>query len=103
MWWRYTLSIKKVHFNFKRKQSTYCTPIWLKELSNFIQRYKIKVETKIKWNQKQREKDEYIMDIPRKQGCIQKHIKQVHQVRMYLKVITLADIKEEMGTHIDAS
>jgi hypothetical protein len=43
------------------------------------------------------------MDIARKQGYIQKHMKQINQVRMYLKVITLADITEEMGTHIEAS
>ena len=61
------------------------------------------METNIQWNQKQREKDEYLMDIARKQGYNQKHMKQINQVRMYLKVITLADITEEMGTHIEAS
>jgi hypothetical protein len=53
------------------------------------------VETNIQWNQKRREKDEYSMDIARKQGYIQKHMRQISQVRMYLKVITLADITEK--------
>jgi hypothetical protein len=42
------------------------------------------------------------MDIARKQEYIQKHIKQIYQVRMYLKVITFADITEEMGNHTEA-
>jgi hypothetical protein len=42
------------------------------------------------------------MDIARKQGYIQKNIKQINQVRMYLKENTLANITEEMGTHIKA-
>jgi hypothetical protein len=68
MWWRYMLAIKQSPLQVQDETINilYSDSIWFKELSNFIQRYKIKVETNIKWNQKQREKDEYKMDIARK-------------------------------------
>jgi hypothetical protein len=72
MWWRYTLGVKQCPLQIQDETINilYSDSIWFKEFRNFMQRNKIKVETNIKWNQKQRENDKYIMTIARKQGYI---------------------------------
>jgi hypothetical protein len=47
MWWRYTLGIENCRLQVQEEtiNISYSDSIWFKELSNFIQRYKIKVET----------------------------------------------------------
>jgi hypothetical protein len=49
MWWRYTLGIENCPLQVQEEtiNISYSDSIWFKKLSNFIQRYKIKVETNI--------------------------------------------------------
>jgi hypothetical protein len=56
--WRYSLGIEQYPFQVQEEITiiSHSESIRFKELSNFIQRYKIEVETNIKWNQKQRER-----------------------------------------------
>jgi F0F1-type ATP synthase epsilon subunit len=72
MGWRYTLGVEQCALQVQDETiKILCSDsIWFKEFSNFIQRNKIKVETNITWNQKQRENDKYIINIARKQGYI---------------------------------
>ena len=105
LWWRYILGLEQCPLNKSETgdRIQYTNSIWFTEVCQFIQNNSIYIDVNIDWKKKERENDEYIMDLAVRHGFNLQKIKQINHSRLYLRAITISDLADEIGKHIKAS
>jgi hypothetical protein len=99
-WWWYQLGLEKHPFKYKSQDITYVKLDWFNNLHSFLEEFQIKIDIQMKNYTCLRQNDIYIMEAVLQQKYSQKIVGNINQCRLYLHVITLSDITNELGRHI---
>jgi hypothetical protein len=86
---------KNNHIKIKHDETN-----WLQRISEFVHSHNIHLECTIKGKKLAREGDVFIMEQAYKLNLTGAEIRYVNYCRLYLDVISLADISDEQGSHV---
>jgi hypothetical protein len=72
-----------------------------RNICKFLTSFKISIHIKSTWPLTHRENDRYIMDIAQEQDTPIKALQLINQCRIYLRVLTISDITNPIGAHVE--
>jgi endonuclease/exonuclease/phosphatase family metal-dependent hydrolase len=100
-WWWYTTGTQQNPFSLKLGVPSHTESIWFQELHKFVWDFDIQVKVGLPFYQLERENDQFIMDIVILQNYSRKTAKHINMCRLFLSALTISDITNASGTHID--
>jgi hypothetical protein len=103
LWWRYETGTKSCPLSTPaaRLRLDYTNSKWINAIYQFTTTYDIQIYTNIESPSILPENDKFIMDLAQEQGFSLKILRCINQCWLYLHVLTLTDITNEIGTMIE--
>jgi hypothetical protein len=98
--WQWHVGIGQEVLEYNDYQLIYDESAWFKATKEFMREHNIQIRIKQERFPRLRENDRYIMEVALTMKLNNRQLKLLNRCRLFLGVITIADITNEQGTHI---